>query len=249
MRECYHCLRANFPSPENLSPFFPEADIMRSPFSPLHFFLVLLFIAWLIFAINLELITLTFAKLGLAPDSALLLLLTSLLGSTINLPLLSLRCSAPPESVEKVFHGLLRLPERAFTGRTLVAVNVGGCLVPLFFSFFLIQHRSIPTGPLLIAIAIVSVVSYAASRPVAGLGVAMPVFIAPITAALVAAFLGGEERAPMAYIAGTVGVLVGADLLRLKDIPRLGAPMASIGGAGTFDGIFMSGLVAVLLTS
>ncbi len=221
---------------------------MRSPFSPLHFFLVLLFITWIVFAINLELVSLTFAKLGLAADSALELLLTSLLGSAINLPLLSLRSSAPPETVKAAFHGLLRAPERAFTGRTLVAVNVGGCLVPLFFSVFLLQHRSIPTGPLLLAIAIVSAVSFAASRPVAGLGVAMPVFVAPVTAALAAAFLGGAERAPMAYIAGTLGVLIGADLLRLKDIPRLGAPMASIGGAGTFDGIFMAGLVAVLLT-
>lgn len=222
---------------------------MRSPFSPLHFLLVLLFIAWIIFAINLELLSLTFAKLGLESDSALLLLLTSLLGSTINLPLLSMRSAAQPHPLDTPFHGLLRLPERTFNGKTQVVVNVGGCLVPVFFSLFLIQHRNIPSGPLLLAIGIVTLVSYAISRPVAGLGVAMPVFVAPITAAFAAAFLGGPERAFMAYIAGTIGVLVGADLLRLKDVPALGAPMASIGGAGTFDGIFMTGLVAVLLTS
>jgi len=27
----------------------------------------------------------------------------------------------------------------------------------------------------------------------------------------------------------------------------MGAPVASIGGAGTFDGVFLSGLIAVLL--
>jgi len=124
-----------------------------------------------------------------------------------------------------------------------------GCLVPVFFSVFLIREYPLPAGPLLLAVAIVSAVSYAASRPVPGLGVAMPVFVAPVTAALAAAFLGGDLRAPMAYIAGTLGVLVGADLLRLKDIGQLGAPVASIGGAGTFDGIFMAGLVAVLLTA
>jgi uncharacterized membrane protein len=43
-------------------------------------------------------------------------------------------------------------------------------------------------------------------------------------------------------------VLIGADLLRLKDIRRMGTPVTSIGGAGTFDGIFMTGIVAVLLT-
>ncbi|MGH8630223.1 MAG: DUF1614 domain-containing protein [Burkholderiales bacterium] len=42
-------------------------------------------------------------------------------------------------------------------------------------------------------------------------------------------------------------MLIGADLLRLKDIRRLGAPIASIGGAGSFDGIFVTGILAVLL--
>ncbi len=222
---------------------------MRMPFSPLHFFIILALTLWLVFAINLELIALTFAKLGLEPSSALLLLMSSLFGSAINLPLLSLPASAPPpQPVERVFRGLLRPPERVFTGRTLVAVNVGGCLVPLFFSFFLLRRYPIPGGPVVLAVAIVSLVSYMASRPVVGLGVAMPMLVAPLTAALTAVLLGGEYRAPLAYIAGTLGVLIGADLLRLKDIGGLGAPLAAIGGAGTFDGIFLTGLVAVLLT-
>lgn len=221
---------------------------MQSPFSPLRFLLILLFTLWIVFAIKLELIALTFAKLGLDPESALLLLTLSLFSSAINLPLLRLRTSAAPPPLPMRFHGILRLPQKPFTGHTQVAVNVGGCLVPLFFSFFLMGHYPIPAPPLLSAIAIVTLVSYLASRPIAGLGVAMPVFVAPITAALAASFLGGEHRAPLAYIAGTLGVLIGADLLRLRDIPALGASMASIGGAGTFDGIFMSGLVAVLLT-
>lgn len=56
-----------------------------------------------------------------------------------------------------------------------------------------------------------------------------------------------EQRAPLAYVGGTLGVLLGADLFRLRDIRRLGAPVASIGGAGTFDGVFITGLLAVLL--
>lgn len=225
-----------------------DSPPMRTPFSPLHFFLILLFVLWIVFAIKLELIALTFAKLGLAPDSALLLLTVSLIGSAINLPLMSLRTDTPPDVPEQVFRGLLRPPERAFTGHTVVAVNVGGCLVPLFFSFFLIQRYPIPEGPLWLAIAIVSVVSHVASRPVAGLGITMPVFVAPVSAALAASFLDEQFRAPLAYIAGSLGVLIGADLARLKDVRQLGAAMASIGGAGTFDGIFMTGLVAVLLT-
>jgi uncharacterized membrane protein len=37
------------------------------------------------------------------------------------------------------------------------------------------------------------------------------------------------------------------DLLNLRGMRNVGAPVASIGGAGTFDGIFVTGIVAVLL--
>ena len=53
--------------------------------------------------------------------------------------------------------------------------------------------------------------------------------------------------APLAYIAGTLGTLIGGDLLNLGLLPGLGAPVASIGGAGTFDGVFLTGILAVLL--
>jgi uncharacterized membrane protein len=46
-----------------------------------------------------------------------------------------------------------------------------------------------------------------------------------------------------------MGTLIGADLTNLDKIRGLGAPVASIGGAGTFDGIFLTGILAVLLAS
>lgn len=84
-------------------------------------------------------------------------------------------------------------------------------------------------------------------RPIPGVGIAMPVFVAPVIAALTALLLNPENSAVTAYIAGTMGVLLGADILRFNDVRRLGAPLASIGGAGTFDGIFLTGVIAVLL--
>ncbi len=54
---------------------------------------------------------------------------------------------------------------------------------------------------------------------------------------------------PLAYISGSLGTLIGADLLNLDKLQGLGAPIASIGGAGTFDGIFLTGIVAVLVAS
>jgi len=63
--------------------------------------------------------------------------------------------------------------------------------------------------------------------------------------AIIALLLSREQAAPLAYIGG----LIGADLLNLGSARGLGAPVASIGGAGTFDGIFLIGIVAVLIAS
>lgn len=221
---------------------------MRSPYSPLVLLILFGFTLWLVFIIKLELIGLTFRKLGLEPGSALLLLLTSLFGSAINLPLFAIRATAPPAENFRLPQGLLRPLLAEFRGKTVIAVNVGGCLVPAAFSIYLFRHYDIPALNLLLAIGLVAGLSYALSRPIPGVGIAMPTLVAPLGAAIVAIALGGELRAPMAYIAGSLGVLIGADVLRLKDVRGLGAPVASIGGAGTFDGIFMTGLVAVLLT-
>jgi len=129
----------------------------------------------------------------------------------------------------------------------MVAINVGGAVVPICFSLFLIAHN--PLNPLQIAtaVAVVAIIARTISRPIPGIGIGIPMLIAPIAAALIAIILDPQQRAPLAYIGGTLGVLIGADLTRLKDIRKLGAPIASIGGAGTFDGVFVTGLVAVLL--
>jgi hypothetical protein len=61
-------------------------------------------------------------------------------------------------------------------------------------------------------------------------------------ALLVHSILGSDVNAPAAaHAAGSPRTLIGADLLDLR------APIAAIGGAGTFDGIFPSGVLAVLL--
>jgi len=101
--------------------------------------------------------------------------------------------------------------------------------------------------PVVAAVAFVTVLSRLISMPIPGIGIGMPIFVAPLAAAIAGITLGNADSAPIAYIAGTMGVLLGADLLRIGDIRKLGIPIASIGGAGTFDGIFISGIVAVLL--
>jgi uncharacterized membrane protein len=85
------------------------------------------------------------------------------------------------------------------------------------------------------------------ATPVHGLGIAVPVFAPVVVTAILAFLLSREYAAPLAYIGGSMGTLIGADLANLNRIGGLGAPVASVGGAGTFDGIFLTGILAVLL--
>jgi hypothetical protein len=102
-------------------------------------------------------------------------------------------------------------------------------------------------GRAVLGIAIVAAISKRLARPVPGLGIALPAFIPPILSALMALLLAPAQAPMMAYISGTFGVLIGADLLNLRNLAGLRAPVVSIGGAGTFDGIFLTGIIAVLL--
>ena len=220
---------------------------MRSPFSPLHLILFIIALSVMLALVQVGLLTIAFEKLALSSESAFMLLFVSLFGSAINLPLFSVQSEPMPEEMIKRWQGLLKLPEQPFTGKTIIAVNVGGCFIPIMFSFYLFQHSTLTVLPCLIAISVVTLVSRLASRPIPGLGVGMPIFVAPVTAAVTSVLIAPEQSAPLAYISGTLGVLIGADILRLHNIRQMGTPFASIGGAGTFDGIFITGLVAVLL--
>ena len=130
--------------------------------------------------------------------------------------------------------------------RTLIAVNVGGAVIPTILSLYLLVKHGM-YGRNLVAVAIVTAVVHWMATPVRGVWIAVPTFIPPLVAASTALLLSRKSAPAMAYIAGSMGTLIGADLLNLGKIQGLGAPIASIGGAGTFDGIFLTGILAVLL--
>ncbi len=209
-------------------------------------FLFLFALGFLIAFIQIGLLSIAFHKLGLSPSAAYTLLITSLFGSVVNLPLFRMRSERdeampPPPTLFPI------LPTLQSATHTLVAINMGGCLIPMAFSLYLLLNTEVTPLQALQAISFVTLISYLFSRPIHGLGIGMPILIAPLAAALVAVGINPGASAPLAYIGGTMGVLIGADILRLKDIRQMGPPFAAIGGAGTFDGIFLTGIVAVLL--
>ena len=217
------------------------------PQIPFRIFLLISILALLIVGIQIGVLTIAFEKLDLTKNSALLLLITIMGGSMINLPLLSMKSEKPnlddmPSQLRELYRDI------PYTGRTLVMVNVGGCVAPTAFCFYLMVHHPMNLFSVAIAVLAVALLSYKMSRSIPGVGLGMPVFLAPLLAALLAVALDPQNAAPMAFISGTLGVLIGADLMHFPEIRKMGTPSASIGGAGSFDGIFISGIVAVLLT-
>ncbi len=220
-----------------------------SPFALVFFFFFFFLLIFLFVFVHIGLITIAAGKLGLSGDQILLFLLGSLIGSHINIPVKKIRRDVElyPEQVVVTFFGMRYVVPRLKEPRyTVIAVNVGGCLIPIFVSLYLMAKNGLFLSPLL-ATAVVALVCYKLARPVPGVGIAIPMFIPPLLAALVALIIAPAKAPVVAYISGTMGTLIGADLLHLRDVNRLKAPVASIGGAGTFDGIFLTGIIAVIL--
>lgn len=220
-------------------------------FAPFLFLYALIFFGLLVFwffLVWVGVISGVFQTLGLSPEGAFVALLASLIGSYINIPVTEVESGEPEPPMLVEYYGLrYRLPARYRTNFTKIAVNVGGAIVPVVISAYVLSHWPQAIGRAVIGTVIVALVVHRFARPVPGLGIATPMFVPPIIAAVCAWLLGGEHADAVAYVSGVMGTLIGADLANLHKIGGLGAPVASIGGAGTFDGIFLTGIVAVLL--
>lgn len=195
-------------------------------------------------------LTYAYGRLGISPGWAVTILAASLLGSAVNLPLARVETGQPhhEERVVRFLGVRYVVPAPVLPEATVVAVNVGGALVPMAVSTYLIVHNQLGAGTAA-AIAIVAFIVHLAATPVKGVGIAVPALLPPLTAALAGVLLGGQQFPATAYVAGSLGTLLGGDILNLGRLRELGAPVASIGGAGTFDGVFLSGVMAVLFAT
>ncbi len=219
------------------------------PVAPQHFAVLAFVLVVVIALIELRALRFAYMRLGLGPFAATLLLIATLLGSYINIPLYQLSGEHVLSGQQVDAFGMIYMvPEVVDWPGTIVAVNVGGAIIPVALSFYVLAARRLWFRGAL-AVLGVTLVSHLLARPVPGVGVAVPVFIPPIAATLVALILSRSEAPSLAYVGGCLGTLVGADLLNLDKISGLGAPVASIGGAGTFDGVFVTGIIAVLIAS
>jgi uncharacterized membrane protein len=219
------------------------------PLHPLFFAILAGLFLLLVAAIEIGILRYAYMRLGVSSRTAMLLLLGSLIGSYINIPVASLPEQHVLSGQEVDFYGMRYLiPVVVDWPGTVIAINIGGGLIPTLMSLYLLIIRQLWVRGV-VGIACVAAVCHWLAQPVPGVGIALPTLVPVIATAVVALVLSWREAAPLAYIAGSMGTLIGADLLNLGHIQGLGAPVASIGGAGTFDGIFVTGILAVLIAS
>ena len=208
------------------------------------FWLLLGITAWLIIGGVLRHLS---ESLGVSAGTILWVLVLSLLGSSINIPVAHLAGERMHSGeIVRYFGMQYVVPVIIRSPGTILAVNVGGAVIPFLLSLHLLfRHGDFLRNVL--ATALVALVVHRMARLLPGVGIAIPTFLPPVFAALFATLLSRRHAASVAYIAGSMGTLIGADLLNLNRIRGLGAPVASIGGAGKYDAIFVTGLIAVLL--
>jgi uncharacterized membrane protein len=215
---------------------------------PFMLLFAILFLFLIVF-IEIGILRYAYERIGVGRRHMFALLILSFLGSYVNIPLFRLAGHKAASGELLNFFGMLYVvPVVTDWPGTIVAINLGGAVIPICLSIYLmVKNRLFRQG--LVSAAIVTFFVHLMAYPVQGVGIAIPVFIPPLIATVIALLLSRQYAAPLAYIAGSLGILLGADILNLGKIQSLGAPVASIGGAGTFDGIFMTGILSVLMAS
>ena len=209
--------------------------------------LLSLLLVGLVVLVELKVLAYAYRKIGVRPRYVFAVMLLTLLGSQVNIPLYSMpvqRIVRPPASA--MYGWAYGMPEVVHKGATVVAVNVGGALIPTLISLYLFARMRM-YGRMLIGTAVVALVVHQLATIVPGAGIVVPMLVPPLVAAGVALLLSYRRAPPVAYVSGSMGALIGADIMNLPRVAEIGTAVVSIGGAGTFDGVFLTGIIAGLL--
>lgn len=207
---------------------------------------VLVLLVVLAALIQVNVLGFAFHRLGLSEGWTLAVLVGSVLGGAVNLPVLRLEPDRAVRRVQWTPWGWLLTV--TYPRPTIVAVNLGGAVIPIGLSAYLVVRTGIIVDAV-VGVTVVGLIVHRLARVIPDVGVAVPPLAPALCATLVALVLHPAAAAALAYVAGTLGTLVGADLTNLRAVARSGPPVIAIGGDGTFDGIVLAGVVAVLLVA
>lgn len=229
--------------------------MIYNPFTLFFTFFLFILLSIVVSIMFLGIISSAFVKLGFSWVHGFLLLFFCFLGSYINIPITTIvsQVSTSDRNFIKAFGINYRIPFMQNIHKTVVAINVGGALIPIIVSAYLLIIFPQTIISCIFAVLIVALITNRVAKPIYGVGIVTPAILPPIVAALSSILIVNllhqhhEFIFVIAYIGGTIGTLIGADVLHLRGISKIGAPVVSIGGAGTFDGVFLAGIIAVLL--
>jgi uncharacterized membrane protein len=216
-------------------------------------FVVLAFVIVMIFFIQSA--GFAFIELGLPIWLAFLIVPGALLGSLVNIPLYTIQSDSTP-CTEELYVTHWGISYQVFQpecpGETKISINLGGAVIPILVSAYLILVNPSALIQFAIAIIVVTVVVNRVARIEPNVGIITPALLPPLiavftTVAVMLVAPGIYNMYAVAYVAGTLGTLLGADILNLGNLSNLRTGQASIGGAGTWDGVFLTGILAVFL--
>src|SRR5258705_6219075 len=217
-----------------------DSQVHYLPLTPGFFSILVVLAVGLIILIQLRILRYAYMRLGVGPGAALVLLFGSLIGSYFNIPITVL--PGPPVRSGQIvdFFGMRYVvPVVVSWPGTVLAVNVGGAVIPTIMSTYLVIRYQLWLRAA-IATAAIAFIIHSMATPVPGVGIAVPVFAPVVATAILAFILSREYAPPLAYIGGSMGTLIGADLLNLDKISGLRAPVAPIGGPRAFDCSFLT---------
>jgi uncharacterized membrane protein len=203
----------------------------------------------------LQAVGIAFVQLGIPIWLAILIIPGSLLGSMVNIPLYKIESDSAPctEDSHVQYLGVsYQVFQPECPGETQISINLGGAIIPILVSGYLILLNFTAAIQFIVAITIVAVIVHKVARIEPNVGILTPGFLPAIVAvfitiAILAIAPGSFNGYAIAYVCGTLGTLIGADIMNLGKLSQLRTGQASIGGAGTWDGVFLTGILAVFL--
>ena len=155
-----------------------------------------------------------------------------------------------------LFLGWVPIPLFPYKG-WLIGISLGGGLIPIIVCAYLLRAHKVMLADAMIGTIIVAIVTYFVTRAEQDVGIVADIpwaFIPAIAAGLfsISTFWADVRMAaPLAYFSGVIGTLLGADVFHLGDILAFPAPSGTvileIGGAGIFDMVYLTGIVAVFV--
>jgi uncharacterized membrane protein len=227
------------------------------PLSVIAIILLIGLVIVLIPLLVLGIIGAAFTRLGLSWVAALALVLLMLSGSFVNIPLYLIRrdmVRATP--IDGNGNALRSSPWPATpVWDTRISINLGGGVIPVCIAVYMAYQAVVLAGTALlipsgVCAGFVAVMTFVATREVAGLGIRVPIFLPALTALLAGYFLSGGAgltAAVTALCGGVIGTLAGGNLAHLYRVRDLEVTDVSIGGYGTFGAVFLCCILPALV--